>query len=336
MKSDKLRIALESLKGSISSETDAVELTGQTARATDNVWWAEATLPDPIPTPMTLPYSKLRSIVRSLDEEDEIEIEPTGPTCRVKAPATLWQLSLLNVPTEPPPEFQAINTIEASGYALLEAYKSLKHLIRTDLSRPGLMWAWTNENQELVIGDGSRLAGHHTGIKDLELPVIVLSEVCRILTVRLSEKVTFHSGDIFIRADMRDIHFQATLPNGPRFDTEWYNKVRNLVNEDPHVIKLSRSEIIRAVNQVGITAGESTVNLTSRNGTLILTAVDEYGNKSATKIEAFGELKESISLNIDHLSEAIKALTEELIIIKVCKSAVELSDKAGWEVIIRR
>ena len=116
MKSDKLRIALETLKGSVSTETDAVELTGQTARATDGGWWAEATLPDPISAQMTLPYSKFRSIVRTLDEKDEIEIEPNGPTCRIKVPATLWQLNLLNVPTEPPPEFPVINTIEASGY----------------------------------------------------------------------------------------------------------------------------------------------------------------------------------------------------------------------------
>jgi len=336
MKSDKLRIALESLKGSISSETDAVNLTGQTARATDNVWWAEATLPSPISTPMTLPYSKLRSIVRSLDEEDEIEIEPNGPTCRVKAPATLWQLNLLNVPTEPPPEFPVINTIEASGYALLEAYKSLKHLIRTGLSKPGLMWAWTNENQELVIGDGSRLAGHHTGIKDLELPLTVLSELCRILTVHLSEKVTFQIGEKHIRATMRDGHFQAMLLKGPRFEVDWYNKVKDLLNEYPQVIKMSRSEIMTAINQVGITAGESTVKLTTGNGGLILTGVDEYGNKSASKIEMFGDLKEPISLNIDHIASAIEALADELIIIKVCKSVVEVSDKTQWEIMIRR
>lgn len=105
MKSDKLRIALETLKGSVSTETDAVELTGQTARATDGQWWAEATLAEPISAQMTLPYSKLRSIVRTLDEKDDLEIDPNGPTCRVKAPSTLWQLNLLNVPTEPTPEF---------------------------------------------------------------------------------------------------------------------------------------------------------------------------------------------------------------------------------------
>jgi hypothetical protein len=285
---------------------------------------------------MTLPYSKFRSIVRTLDEKDEIEIQPNGPTCRIKVPGTLWQLNLLNVPTEPPPYFPVINTIEASGYALLEAYKSLKHLIRTDLSRPGLMWAWTNEDYQLVIGDGSRLAGHQTGIKDLELPLIVLSEICRILTAHLSEKVTFQIGEKHIRATMRDAYFQAMLPTGPRFEVDWYNKVRNLLDEDPQVIKLSRSDLLRAINQVRITAGESTLKLTPGNGGLILMTKDEHGNISASKIETSGSLKEPITLDIDHLTEAIEPLTEELIAIKVCKSAVEVSDKTQWEIIMKR
>ena len=93
---------------------------------------------------------------------------------------------------------------------------------------------------------------------------------------------------------------------------------------------------MRAINQVGITAGESTLKLTPGNGGLILMTKDEYGNKSASKIEASGSLKEPISLNIDHLAEAIEVLTEELITIKVCRSVVEVSDKTQWEIIMKR
>lgn len=336
MKSDKLKIALETLKGSVSTETDAVHLTGQTARATDGQWWAEATLLEPIAAQMNLPYSKFRSIVRSLDEKDEIEIEPNGPTCRIKVPSTLWQLNLLNVPTEPLPDFPIINTIEASGYALLEAYRSLKHLIRTDLSKIGLMWAWTNEDHQLVIGDGARLGGHQTGIKDLELPLIILSEICRILAVNLSEKVILHIGEKHIRATMRDGYFQAMLLKGARFDVDWYSKVRNLINEDPQVIKMSRSDLLRAISQVRITAGESTLKLAPGNGGLILMTKDEHGNISTSKIETSGSLKEPIQLNIDHLSQATEALTEELLVMKVCRSVIEVSDKKRWEIIMNR
>ena len=125
------------------------------------------------------------------------------------------------------------------------------------------------------------------------------------------------------------------LPKGPRFEPAYYDKVRNSLNEDPQVIRMSRSDLLHAINQVGITAGESTIKLAPSNGSLILTAVDECGNKSASKIEASGSLKEPISMNIDHLAEAIDALTDELIIMKVCNSVVEVSDKAQWEIMFR-
>jgi hypothetical protein len=336
MKSDKLRVALEILRRSVSTKTDAVELTGQTARATDGARWAEATLPEPISTPMTLHYSKLLSIVKILDEDDdEIEIEPDGAICRVKAATALWELNLLNVPTEPLPEFTPINTIHASGNALLEARKSLKHLVRTELSRPGLMWAWTNENQELAIGDGSRLGAHYTGIEGLELPTLALMEMWRILDFHLSEKVTFHVGEKYIRAIMRDGYFQAMLPQGPRFETDWYNKMRSFLNEDPQIIKMSRSKIMRAINEVKVTAGDSTAKAASANGSLLLASIDEEGNKSGSRIEVHGNLKEPISLKIDHLGSAIEALTDELITLKACKSVVEVSDTKGWEIIAR-
>jgi hypothetical protein len=335
MKAKTFRMSLECVRGSVLPQLDCVEITGSTLRASDCNCWAEATLQEPISGQAVLPYSKLRSIVRTLDEGDDIEIELDGAICRVKVSTALWQLNLLNTSIEPLPEFPVINTIEASGYNLLEAHKSLKHLIHTDLSRPGLMWAWTNENQELVIGNGTSLGGYHTGIGGIELPTILLTEIWRILGVHLSEKVTFHIGEKYIHAMMRDTHFHATLPNAPRFETDWYHKVRNLL-EDPQVIRMSRSDLLRAINQVKVTAYDSTAMLAPANGNLLLASKDEHGNKSGSRIEAFGILKEPISLNIDYLSSGADALTDELITVKVCKSVVEVSDTKGWEIIFRR
>jgi hypothetical protein len=208
--------------------------------------------------------------------------------------------------------------------------------MRTDLSKIGLMWCWTNEDHQLVIGDGARLGGHQTGIKDLELPLIILSEICRILAIHLSEKVILQIGEKHVRATMRDGYFQAMLLKGARFDIDWYNKVRDMLNEDPQVIKMSRSDLLRAIAQVRITAGESTIKLAPGNGGLTLMTKDEYGNKSAGKIEASGSLKEPISLNIDHLAEAAEALADELLVMKVCRSAIEVSDKKRWEIILNR
>ncbi len=54
------------------------------------------------------------------------------------------------------------------------------------------------------------------------------------------------------------------------------------------------------------------------------------------EIGVFGGLKEQISLNIDRLAEAIGSLSDELISIKVCRSAIELSDRKRWEIIVTR
>jgi len=333
MKVRMIRVPLEYIRGAVPA--DYFEITGPTLRASDGHWSAEATLPKPISARMTLPFSKFLSIVRTLDDDDDIKIELNGTTCRVKAEDTLWELSLLNQSVEPTPEFQRINTIEVAGHLLFEARKSLKHLILPWLARPGLMWAGTNEDHELVIGNGTSLGGHSIGIKGLELPNMVLSEIWRILGVSQSEMVTFDMGETQIRATTWNGYFQAALPNGRRFETDWYHKVRNLLNEDPQVIRTSRSELLYAINQVKITAYDSTAELALANGNLLLASKDEYGDKSTTKIEAYGILKEPLSLNIDHLEAAVEVLTGEMIILTVCKSAVEVSDPTGWEIIPR-
>ena len=70
VKADKLRIALECLKGSVSTQRDSVEIDNTTLRTSDGIRWAEVTLPDrdSIPARMILCYSKLRSIVKTLDD----------------------------------------------------------------------------------------------------------------------------------------------------------------------------------------------------------------------------------------------------------------------------
>lgn len=336
MKANTFRVTLECVKGSVPPDSDSVEVTGPTLRTSDGHWWSEATLQDATLDHMVLPYSPLRSIVKTLDDDEDLQIIPNGATCRVKASTALWQLNLLNVPTEPLPDFSPLNTIEASGYTLLEAHRRLKHLIHPCLSRPGLMWAGTDYDHHLVIGDGSRLGGYHTDINGLELPTLTLSEIWRILGIRMSEKVTFTIGEKNILVALRDTRFHTTLPQGPRFDIGYCNDVRSSVIEDPQVIKTSCSDLLRAINQVKVTAGESIVKISSSNGNLILASTDSNGNKSASKIEAHGNLREVMTLNIDHLGSATEVLSDELMVLKVCKSAVEVSDGEGWEIIVRR
>jgi DNA polymerase III sliding clamp (beta) subunit (PCNA family) len=197
------------------------------------------------------------------------------------------------------------------------------------------MWAWTDDNQYLVIGDGYRLGAHYTGIKNLELPVNILSEICRILNVWESEKVTLHIGENQILALTGQVRFQATLPKGSKFDTAWHNEMKSLLEDDSQILKVSRSKLLSATKQVKITAGESTVKIASPNG-LILASIDEHKDTGGSRVECNGSLREQISLNIEHLESALEALRDESVILKVCKSLVEVSDTRGWEIIPRK
>ena len=342
MKADGLKIALECLRGSVSTQWDSVEIDHTTLRTSDGIRWAEVTLADSIPARMILCYSKLRSIVsivKTLRDKADIEIAPEGASCLVKAPPTMWQLSLRQSTFNSLPEFKKIREIYAPGFILLEALKRLKHLTQSELSNPELKWAWTNPNDELVIGDGFRLGAYHTGIKGLELPVELLTEIARILAIQMSQSVIFQIGEEYVRATMSggDIRFQTRLVATSRFPVDWYNTLKNPPDEQAQVMKMSRSELLEAVKQVRITAQKSAQSarfkLGPAEGGLSLTSADGDGNTTATKIEASGVLKEEISLEVDHLVSALEGLREEMIAMTVRKPVVELSDKEGWKII---
>ncbi len=358
MKGNVLRVALESLKGSVSKKFGPVEITGATLLASNDTRWAEVMLPESISTPMSLPYLTLHRIVTMVPEDAELKIEKKGSTCFIQCPPDTFRLDLFNESEEiasfmqsegfacqlnianstykSPPKFEETHKIVASGRTLIQAHKALKHLILPFLSRPGLKWVWTNDESELVIGDGPRLGGYRTGTKDLELPVPVLSEICRILAVSPSETVLFQMGEKFIRTTIGDTHFQATLPSGPRFEIDWYRKVRDRLTEEPQLLKLSRLDLLSAVKRVKITAGEPTARFTTADGKLALESRDAHDDTCDTRVEASGTLRGPVTLNIEHLESALEALTDESVVFKVCKSAVEVSDEKGWEVIMQR
>jgi len=335
MKVKGMRVALECVRGSVSTATDSVELNGQSMRVSDGRWWAEATLPEPIPTSLTLPYSKLRSIVKTLEEKEEMEIEPNGVKCLIKTSAASWELTLLSIPPNLPPEFEAKAIIEVSGYQLLDAYKPLRHLISLDLSDPGLMWAWTNENQELVVGSGYAFGAYPIEVEGLEIPLMALMEIGRILAVRQSEKVSFKIREQFLSVAMRDFHFQTTLPSGPKFKPDWYANIRKKMTEDSQVLKTSRSSLKSAIDLVGVTAGESKFTLDSSNGALILASMDDRGNKSTVEIQALGTLRGPIILDLNHVIPILDALNEEMISLTVFESSILFSDKDYWEILMR-
>jgi hypothetical protein len=336
MKAKGIHTALECLKGSVLGEPGAVELSGQWARATDGSRWAKAMLPEPISPPITLPYSKFRQIAKNLGEDEELKIAPDGVKCRIEAPSTHWELNLLGIETESPPAFEPIEILETSGYELLDAYRPLKHLMCMELSEPGLLWAWSSEDNELVVGNGGALGGYRfsTGLKGFQIPIMGLMEIGRILAVHQSEKVTLTIGEKYLGVEMRDnFYFQSLLPATAKFKPEWYARFKEWLNDHSQEVKTSLSGLRHAIDLVGITAGESQFTMEPSNGALILSSKDEHGNQSASRVEATGNLQKPVTLDLKQVIPALDALSEEMIVLQASESKIVFRDKNYWEIL---
>jgi len=320
-------------EGPVPPQPVVVVLSGLTAKVSDGWSWAEATLPEPVQPSLTLPYSSLRAFANHLDEDEDLYIRNRGACCLITMRSLTWEVNVPNLSLIRPPEFKPNKTFVVTGYQLLEAYRSLKHLMHRDLSERGLLWCWANECKELVVGDGGRFAGHPIGVSGLELPVKILIQLGHILSVRQSEKVLLRIGTIFVHAQMTDVSLQATLPDWPRFNPVWYSRLKSKLTEDVQVIKLSRDKLRRGIKMVEATKGDSLIQLFTFKDYLALKSQNACG-KSGALIKANGALKEPIFLDMDKLNMAVEALSQEMITLKVCKSLVEVSDDTHWEIIL--
>lgn len=336
MKSKALGIALELVKGAVSTELDVVEMDGSVIRTSDGQWHAGAYISETFPSTMVLPYIKLRAIVKTIAEEEDLGVAQKNVECLIKSSSALWKLNLRDAVVDKTPAFKAVKEVKSSGYEFLDAFKSLRHLMRTDLSKIGLMWGWTNAEGELVIGDGARLGGRKCGLKGIEIPNIMITEIGRMLGVSMTEHIKWIVGEKNLTAEMASGFLSVTLPKGERFPVEMYDKVRGQLREETKVIKLSRSDLALAVKQVGITAGESSIKLSSQKGSVILESRDEHGERSIAKVEAVGTMEQPVTLDIKHLESAIDSRADEMLTLQMCKSVVGLSDGTGWEIITRR
>lgn len=336
MKSKALGTALDLVKGAVSTELDVVELDGSVIRTSDGQWHAGAYISETFPSTMVLPYSKLRAIVKTIADEEDLGVVQKNVECLIKASTAMWKLNLRDAVIDKVPEFKAVKTAKSSGYDFLDAFKSLRHLMRTDLSRIGLMWGWTNDEGELVIGDGARLGGRKCGLKGVEVPNVMITEIGRMLGVSMTEQIKWIVGEKNLTAESNSGYLSIVVPKGERFPIEYYKNVRAQLGEEAKVIKLSRSDLALAVKQVGITAGESSIKLSSQKAALILESKDEYGERSVSKIEAAGAMDQPVTLDIKHLESAIESRVDEMLTLQVCRSVFGLSDSTGWEILSRR
>ena len=247
--------------------------------------------------------------------------------CTIKVSSGINKIMLQSVEVPEIPDFKVKQKVSGSGHELLEAYKSLKHLIRGDLSRAGLLWGWANGNRELIASDGSRVGGRACGFTNLDVPLMVLGEICRLLSLQMSEKVTFEIGDEMLRVSLVNGIFAAKLPKGERFEKTSYEKMREKM-ANAEQIKASKADLLYALNQVEMVASESIVKI--MNGgpdSLLLEARDGKGGKGIAKVEKAGEFTGSFLINLKYLKEALNVRSEDFLEINIGQSMIEIKDQ---------
>lgn len=336
MKAKRLAAALDLIKGAVGSDLDVVELDHGQVRATDKVWFSAADIGADVGGYMILPYVKLASIAKTLGEKDEVTLAQRNTDCVVSCGDTVWKLNLRQAEIPPKPSgFGSSNGNPISGHKFLEAVKSLKHLMRKDLSRPGLLLVWTSPEGDLVVGDGARLGGRQIGVSGIELPIALAMEMGRMLNISMSEEVTITENEDYLKVTMQGYHIIANKL-ADHFEQEWYERVREQLTNDVVEMQLSRSELVSAIERVMVTAGVSPVKLFSKAGGLILETRDESNQRAIAKVECATVLPKPAGLDVNHLALAVSARSDELITVKVAESVVGIEDSTGWEILMRR
>lgn len=334
MKAKELKEALELVKGAASSkEADLVEFSPAGVRTGDNMWWASSDLVK-LDQTLVLPLQRMRDIVKTIPEDEEVTLDVKSNRCTIKAQGAVWRLNLRESPVPEPPEIEGSDEVVSSGYDLAVAVKALKHLMRDDLSRPGLLSAWASSKEELVVGDGSRLGGHSCGVSGVEIPTLAAAEIARVLNTRPSETLTWTSDDKFLKMKHSGGVFITRKPTD-EFEKSWYERVMTALDGGQEA-SLSLSEFKRTLAQAKVTA-VGNVKITERGKQLILETKDETDEKSVATLEMDGTLGGgAVVLDIEALTAAATARASEMIFLEVCEKVVRVYDENGWEILPRK
>lgn len=336
MKVQQLSTAVKLVQGAVSKEKDLVELNVGFCRTTDGVWHAKALMPSK--GEMLVSFNKLKSITSLLPGEDEILVEQKNINCVVKSGTSIWKLNLRDDEMVGAPKLNGgqVNKV-IGGHQIYDAVKTVKHLMKTDLSRPGLLSSWLTPEGELVCGDGSRLAGLQIGHAwDLELPNSVLLELYRILGVSMSENLEVEVDENWIKVIMDLVTIWAP-PLADSFEREWYVRVRSQLEEELEgAFSLSKSELQKAIKAVEVVSGFNLVELSVKSDHIVLKTSDESAQKCVSRVNAKSDFIGEVVLDLSHLSQTVDSRKDEFLTVSVSDQVVEVKDQSGWEILVRK
>jgi len=326
---------LNLIRGAV-GRSDLVSIGEGAVRGSDGVWWTHIQR-DVYQTEKSfnLSYMKLLEVVRACQGDDTVMLVQKKSKCVVKSKGAGW---LLNIRSDQAVEISDIEGEEkrASIPSLLDSYLGLKHLIKLDLSRPGLMFGEVS-NEMLAIGDGARLGIVDCYCSSTDFPLVVLQELVRIIKDCGEQDLTWAEDDEHFDFSAGVIRFMARKLEGG-FEREWRETVETEIESTLSEFLAPKSALLAAVNQT-LVVSEDLVKLTQRDGeNLVIEALSEGGEKAVSRVElveASGTFDSVVISGLD-LRDALQAKKDPSAVIFVCEKYVVVKDTCGLEVLCRR
>lgn len=323
---------LVKLRGAV-GRTDTV-LIGQTMRASDNVWAAEIRRDVYNDEDMLLSFDKLTEVVRSCNQSSVVRLEKKGPKCVIKSAGAAWVLNLRDQEVPEYPQLEG-KSMEASGPNLLDAYMHLKHLIKLDLSRPGLMFGLLADG-DMMLGDGHRLGGCKCRSDDFEIPLVVFQELGRLLKMYPDmPDLMWTETDDFYDFTLDNMSFAAKKMEGG-FEVEWKEAMQEGLNVTEGAW-IATPELLAAVNQAMVTAGDDLV-MKCGEDSIIIEGIGEMGEKGVAKVLIVeGSLPNAkhVRINGREFGESLRSRMDKSVFMKISKQCIGLEDTQGWEILSR-
>lgn len=325
---------LNLVRGSV-GRSDLVSIGQGVLKGSDGVWCTviedESYQTDEV---ISLSYMKLLEVVRACDMGEFVLLIPKKAKCVVKSKGAGW---VLNIRSDVVPLIEGIEgeSKKASVPSMLDAFISLKHLVKLDLSRPGLMFGNVS-NQNLAIGDGARLGIIECYCSSTDFPLVVLQELARMLKETAEQDLEWVENSEYFDFSVGRVRFVARKLEGG-FEKEWRDEIEREIQAPIATMMAPKSSILSAVNQT-LVVSEDAVNLRVEDDFLIIAAEGEGGEKAVSKVgimEFIGTVNNVIMSGLD-LRDAIQAKRDPSIYISVCEKYVVITDTQGKEVLCRR
>lgn len=260
---------------------------------------------------LCLPAAKMNDIVRLSIDTVTIDQESGGFLTTILSKNASWKIQGRDPHDFPPmPDYRKdIETaVEVPLDSLLKGLKSVKHAVTTEETRANMLMVNINE-AGMFATDGKRVAIFRVeGLPPVRIPSPAIDELIRLLSMSSAKMVKVKDGEGNIAFGIGSDVFVSRQLTAKFVDL---TKVLKKVEEESvNGLELAKADVVRAVEQAGITVGKKGVlDIKIGNGEVVFLTTDELGNSGSMKIPMSpGGVAKNVSIDYRFIVDALKVI----------------------------